>query len=108
MYRKENTGWVKHLDFTILDLIVQQLAFITGYIMRHGWMNPYASEPYLRLAVILVLLDLCVVFFKETYHDIIKRDAFVELEEVASSCTIIFVGMLVNEANSSIIFFING
>ena len=95
MYRKENAGWVKHLDFTILDILLLQLAFITGYIMRHGWMNPYASEPYLRLAVILVLLDLCVVFFKESYHDIIKRDAFVELEEVAASCTIIFVGMLV-------------
>lgn len=95
MYRRDNRGWAKHLDFTILDIILLQLAFITGYIMRHGLMNPYASEPYLRLAVILVLLDLCVVFFKESYHDIIKRGRFVELQEVTTTCTIIFVGMLV-------------
>lgn len=95
MYRKDNVGWAKHLDFTVLDILLLQLAFITGYIMRHGWMNPYASEPYLRLAVILVLLNLCVVFFKESYQDIIKRDMFTELEEVAATCTIIFVGMLV-------------
>lgn len=95
MYRKDNSGWAKHLDFTILDILLLQLAFITGYIMRHGWMNPYASVPYLRLAVILVLLDLCVVFFKESYHHVIKRGSFIELQEVATTCTIIFVGMLV-------------
>lgn len=33
--------------------------------------------------------------FKESYQDIIKRDAFTELEEVAATCTMIFVGMLV-------------
>ena len=69
MYRKDNTGWVKHLDFTILDILLLQLAFITGYIVRHGWMNPYASEPYRRLAVILVLLDICVVFFEQRGED---------------------------------------
>ncbi len=95
MYKKDNTGWMKHLDFTIIDIILLQLAFITGYIMRHGWMNPYASAPYLRLAVILVFMDLCVVFFKESYDQIIKRGALIELEEVTSACTFIFVGMLV-------------
>lgn len=95
MYKKDYTGWTKHLDFTIIDVLLLQLAFITGYIMRHGWLNPYASEPYLRLAVILVLLDLCVVFFKESYHHIIRRGSYAEFQEVATTCTIIFVGMLV-------------
>ena len=95
MYRKDNTGWVKHLDFTILDILLLQLAFITGYIVRHGWMNPYASEPYRRLAVILVLLDICVVFFEQPYHRIIKREAMAELQQVTVTCSTIFVGMLV-------------
>ncbi len=95
MYRKDNTGWVKHLDFTILDILLLQLAFITGYIVRHGWRNPYASEPYRRLAVILVLLDICVVFFEQPYHQVIKREAMAELQKVAMTCSIIFVGMLV-------------
>ncbi len=95
MYRKDNTGWGKHLDFTVLDILLLQLAFITGYITRHGFLNPYASDPYLRLAIILVLLDLCVVFFKESYLQIIKRGALIELQEVIETCTIIFVAMLV-------------
>lgn len=95
MYRKEHTGWMKHLDFTILDIVLLQLAFITGYVARHGWMNPYASMPYLRLAVLLVLLDLCVVFFRESYYQIIRRGKYRELEEVVATCTIIFVGMVV-------------
>ncbi len=95
MYRRDNTGWAKHLDFIILDLILLQLAFITGYIMRHGFMNPYASPPYLRLAVVLLLLDICVVFFRQPYHQIIRREAAAELESVLMTCTVIFVSMLV-------------
>ncbi len=95
MYRRDNIGWGKHLDFTILDIILLQLAFITGYIARHGFMNPYKNAPYFRLAIVLVLLDLCVVFFKESYNQIIKRSLSEELQEVVGTCTVIFVLMLV-------------
>lgn len=94
MYKRVNRGWVKHVDFTILDIVLLQLAFITGYITRHGWVNPYANEPYLRLAIILVLMDICVIFFEESYNQVIKRSALAELQEVCTTCTIIFAGML--------------
>ena len=41
------------------------------------------------------MMDICVVFFKESYDQIIKRGSLIELEEVTSTCTFIFVGMLV-------------
>lgn len=31
MYKKSSTGWLKHLDFMILDIICLQLAFIMGF-----------------------------------------------------------------------------
>jgi hypothetical protein len=51
MYKKEKKNWLKHLDFTILDIISLQLAFIVAYVFRLGWSLPYSSEPYERLAV---------------------------------------------------------
>lgn len=63
MYKKEKKNWLKHLDFTILDIISLQLAFIVAYVFRLGWSLPYSSEPYERLAVVLFLIDICVVFF---------------------------------------------
>lgn len=97
MYKKEKKSWLKHLDFTILDILCSQLAFIIAYIYRLGWDLPYSSEPYERLAVVLVLIDICVVFFSEPYNGILRRGNFKECNASFSFVTTIFVGLLVYE-----------
>ena len=46
MYKKLSTGWQKHLDFMVLDIICLQLAFVMGYFLRHHSFNPYGSPIY--------------------------------------------------------------
>ena len=36
MYRRKNKGWLKHLDFIILDLLCLQVCFALAYFSRHG------------------------------------------------------------------------
>lgn len=36
MYKKERKSWMKHLDFTILDIICLELAYALSYFMRFG------------------------------------------------------------------------
>ena len=67
MYKREKKSWLKHLDFTILDIVCLQIALMIAYIMRLGWHLPYSSEPYERLAIVMVLIDICVVFLFEPY-----------------------------------------
>ena len=97
MYKREKKSWLKHLDFTIFDIVCLQLALVIAYILRLGWSMPYASDPYERLAVIMVLIDICVVFFFEPYNGILRRGHFQEANATITFCTIIFVGMLVYE-----------
>jgi len=72
MYKKENKSWAKHLDFTLLDIACLQLAFLLSYFLRLGISLPYRNEQYQRLAVILVMIDICVVFFAEAYKGILR------------------------------------
>lgn len=62
MYKKERKSWMKHLDFTILDIICLELAYALSYFMRFGRKNEFLNEEYQRLAVVLILIDICVVF----------------------------------------------
>ena len=55
MYRRDAKGWLKHLDFMILDLIVLQISFVLGYMLRHGLHNPYRLPLYASMGVFLVL-----------------------------------------------------
>lgn len=95
MYKKEKKSWAKHIDFTLLDIICLQLAFVLSYFLRLGISLPYRNEPYERLAIILVMIDICVVFFAEAYKGILRRNKYQELKAVIIHCSTVFVGMLV-------------
>ena len=85
---------MKHLDFTILDIICLQMAFIISYFIRLGFTLPYKDVLYERLAVVLILIDICVVFFMESYTGILRRNHMQELRAVVINCTTIFLGMV--------------
>ena len=97
MYKREKKSWLKHLDFTILDIVCLQIALVIAYIMRLGWHLPYSSEPYERLAIVMVLIDICVVFLFEPYTGILRRGHFQEANACITYCTIIFAGILAYE-----------
>lgn len=50
MYKKKYSGWLKHADFLILDIIVLQLSFYIAYCIRHGIGNMYADQLYAGMA----------------------------------------------------------
>ncbi len=97
MYKREKKSWLKHLDFTIMDIVSMQVALIIAYVLRLGWQMPYANEPYERLAVVMVLIDICVVFFFEPYNGILRRGNLQEVNASVTFCTIIFAGILAYE-----------
>lgn len=78
MYKKASSGWLKHYDFIILDLLCLQLAFVIAYMLRHGMVNPYTKEIYFNMAIFLVLVDLAVIFFNETFSGVLKRGYYKE------------------------------
>ena len=97
MYKREKKSWLKHLDFTILDIVCLEASLVIAYLLRFGWYMPYAREPYERLAVIVVLIDICVVFFFEPYNGILRRGHFQEANACITFCTLIFAGVLAYE-----------
>ena len=91
MYKREKRSWMKHLDFTIVDIICLQMAFIISYFIRLGFKFPYDDVWYQRLAVVLVLIDICVVFFMEPYKGILRRNHIQELKSVIINGTTVFL-----------------
>ena len=94
MYKKQEKTWLKHLDFTLLDLALMQVAFVAAYILRHGLYNPYKITAYGRLAAVIVLVDICVVFLFESYSGVLKRNKYQELRSAFSHTTMVFFGVL--------------
>ena len=79
MYRKNSSGWVKHVDFILLDLLCIQLAFYFSYVCRMGEWNPYSVPIYRNMAIFIELADIAVIFLFESYKNVLKRGYYIEL-----------------------------
>ena len=73
MYKRQKKSWVKHLDFLIVDILYLEIAFYSSCLIRLGNIRrlPVLLDYYNRLAVVLLLVDICVVFFFEAYTGIL-------------------------------------
>ena len=81
MYKEEKTSWMKHFDFIVLDILILQIAFNIGYLLRMetGWL--YLNKEYTRLSIVLILIGICVGFFLEGYSGVLRRGYFIEFKE---------------------------
>ena len=78
MFKKSPKGWLKHWDFMMLDLICLQMAFVVSYVIRHGFVNPYAYRLYQKMALFLILADVVIFFFYETFQGVLRRGYYKE------------------------------
>lgn len=73
MYKRFESGCLKHLDFLLLDMLALQLASVFSYCLQFGLASPYASDFYRKISALLMIIHCCVTFFDESYHGIIRR-----------------------------------
>ncbi|HCI1029514.1 TPA: sugar transferase [Enterococcus faecium] len=78
MYRKNSSGWSKHIDFILLDLFCVQLAFYISYVMRQGDWNPYVIPIYRHMAIFIELENLTIIFLFEAIKNVLKRGYYKE------------------------------
>lgn len=78
MYRRAAKGWLKHLDFMVIDFLCLELSFLLAYNIRQGVGNPFLIPLYRNMAITLFLIEILVVFFFETLKNVLKRGMYKE------------------------------
>ena len=100
MYRKDSTGWIKHVDFIILDLICLQVAFVLAYALSGYGANPYQLILYRNMAVFMEVADLVVLFVMGTLKNVLKRGHYkdfvvtVQHGVILGACLLLYLFML--------------
>ena len=100
MYRKDSTGWIKHVDFILLDLICLQVAFVLAYALSGYGANPYRLILYRNMAVFMEVADLVVLFAMGTLKNVLKREYYKDFVVTAQhgvilgACLLLYLFML--------------
>lgn len=73
MYRQFEVSWLKHIDFLLVDLLSLSISFGASYWLLLAGQFSHMPDFYRRLLILLLIMNGCVAFFDETYHNILKR-----------------------------------
>ncbi|SCP96242.1 sugar transferase [Anaerobium acetethylicum] len=87
MYENIKSGWGKHWDFILIDAAGLQITFVMAYMLRNGLRLPYEYIKYAKLAMFILMADLCIGFFFESYKNILKRGHWQEFKAVVMHTT---------------------
>lgn len=91
MYKKSAQGWLKHIDFILLDLLCFQCAYLLAFRLRHGALNLYSFEVYKQVQIMASLLCLFAAIFMETFKDVRKRGYYREFAATIKQVVVVTV-----------------
>ncbi len=95
MYKKNGQSWLKHLDFTIIDLIVLSAVYILVVLIRHRfYLAPDRISLFTRLGIIMLVLYLLVSLIGQNYRSILQRDKKTELLKVFIQITATMLALI--------------
>lgn len=94
MYQKDSNGWLKHLDFIILDIVCMQATLLIAYMFRNGFSFPLFEDVYQQMAIIITIMDIVVVFFMQSYDGILRRGYFKEFKETLYHVSLTIIGFI--------------
>ena len=94
MYKRNAQGWLKHADFILWDVLILQLSYVLGYMIRHGWGRwPYVRASYKSLGILLAVADILVAIVFSTMHNVMKRGYYKEFTETVKHVILVLVIM---------------
>ena len=91
MYKRNNQGWLKHLDFILWDAASLQLAFILAYLIRIEKTLPYSSVSYRTLGIMLFVVDILIAAIFNTMHNVLKRTPYQDFVQSVKQAVLVFM-----------------
>ncbi len=92
MYRKGLSGWLKHLDFLILDWFCVNLSFVAAFLLHHGGnLSTFNKEQTNKFLIMLNIIAILVALLAHAYKNVLKRGMYKELVEVVKYTVLVFL-----------------
>lgn len=79
MYRRRPQGWIKHIDFFLLDVMAFVLAFAASCFIRHGVGIFLIVRNYSSLFLLYLLTIVLLHIVNNTFSGVLKRGCYKEL-----------------------------
>ena len=94
MYKKRTNTWHEYADFILLEALSVIVSFILAYLLRYGFdIAPYKELNYLILICVVLVLDICVAVFFNSFESVLKRGYYKEFMASMKHVIVVFAGV---------------
>ncbi len=73
MYRKQMSGWMKQIDFLVLDILCIIIAYIAAYYLRHPGGNMFTERLYTSTLFVMIVMAVICSITMDTFSGVMKR-----------------------------------
>jgi len=94
MYRKLSSSWMKRWDFALIDMVCMELSFFFACFIRHGEEMRVLSSTYMKFGLNLLIINLAVMLFVQSYREVIKRGYGIEVIETIKHVVVVQIVFL--------------
>lgn len=91
MYEKKRKGWLKHLDFMVIDCLSLQIAYLFGCLIWQEGRLPYAIQINRNMAIIFPMIQVVITFFCESFKNVLRRNSFSEFLAAGRHACLVFL-----------------
>lgn len=92
MYRRKTRGWLKHLDFIVLDFVILETMFCLATVFYSEIFHRFLGmNSWVEGMVLLMAADMLIILAFNSYKGILKRGYAVELWETAKHVALVSV-----------------
>lgn len=94
METEKKSNLIKHIDFSILDFLCLEGAFITAYIHYFEGFSLMEWYRYQTLALLLGIVELVVDILIRNHQNILRREVYFELVETIKQVSIVMLSVI--------------
>lgn len=93
MYHRKSRGWIKHIDFILMDFLCLEISFVIGYFLRNGALLDFTNVVYTHVMVALFFIEIVVSAVFGTFHNVLKRDSISEIQYTIMQVLLVLLGI---------------
>ena len=83
MYKRQRQGWIRYLDYIVLDLVCLLASYAMAFYIRHHSFSYFVSTKiYQNMIAVMLIIDLLIIVLTETLQRVRQRDYLKELNAV--------------------------
>ena len=82
MYRRKPQGWLKHVDFFLLDVGSLMLSFLVAALVRHGAETDVIILQYMGIYSFYLVTVVLLHVLNNTFTGVLKRGYFHEQNRI--------------------------